>query len=124
MKLTDWANGHNHKYLICDNISNGKALIKKYNKKDIIFSHLSVVRICDIAKEILVNEKAKSGLSSIKFIDSVEKEVIVDNFLKEKEYSFVHPDCYCDDTTKEIVKIIDAIRSGKIKDESLLKKAK
>lgn len=124
MKLTEWAKGHNHKYLICDNIANGKALIKKYNKKDIIFSNLSVVSIFDIAKEILVNDLAKNGLCNIKFIDSVEKEVIIDNILKANDYSFVHSDSYCDETTKEIINIMDAIRSGKINDDSLFNKPK
>ena len=121
MELINWAKGHEHKYLICDNISNGKALIRKYNINDIIFSNLSVVRIFDIAKEILVNDLAKNGLNSIKFIDSNEKEIIVDNLLKEKDYLFVHSDSYCDETTKEVVNIMDAIRFGKKNDTPLKK---
>ena len=113
MNLIDFSTSHERKYLICDNISNGKALIRKYNRKDIIFSNLSVTTIFDIAKEILISKLAKDKISYLKFIDSSEKEIIVSNLLNENEYKFIHFDSYCDTTTKEIINIIDAIRSGK-----------
>ena len=120
-KLKDWAKGHIHKYLICDNPSNGRTLIRKFNRNDITFSNLSVVRIFDVAKEIVVNNHAKNQLERLKFLDNNEKEIIIDNLLKKNDYSsFIRPASYCDPTTKEVVKIMDIIRSGCLNAKSKL----
>ena len=122
MNLYDWIKTRDcrlENLLITDNVKNINAMIRRINEEGIAVSNLAVKTFVDIAKEIIFNNTAKSGI--IKRIELISSDIgafLIEDIIRSnsKRYTFVPQSSMCHRTAIEILNNINLLRENKLKD--------
>ena len=117
MKLGVWASKYENdkKYLICDNYDNVENLLKK---QTILINNLEAASLKDIALGILIKYNAKiNKLEELNIINTHVQIALLNNLIREKEYKFIPQETVCEATLREILDLINVIRSAHVIDK-------
>ena len=117
MKLGIWASKYENdkKYLICDNYDNVENLLKK---QTILINNLEATSLKDIALGILIKYNAKiNKLEELNIINTHVQIALLNNLIREKEYKFIPQETVCEATLREILDLINVIRSAHVIDK-------
>jgi CRISPR/Cas system-associated exonuclease Cas4 (RecB family) len=120
MTLQAWCEEHKleYKVILTDSISNVNSL-KRQVSRHCIVANLRGCRMVDIAREIIIQHEAEEGhLVKVTEADNKTAALLVLQLLNNDDtgrYSFVPKECICMETAEEISRVIQVVRSGKIK---------
>ena len=114
MRLDIWTDKYKHdkKYLICDNYENVNNLIRKQNT---YINNLESIDLKTLAKNVLIKHNAKiNKIEEINIINTNVQTVLLNNLIKNNKYSFIPKESICEATLREILSVINVIRSAHI----------
>ena len=114
MKIDIWTNKYKHekKYLICDNYDNVENLLRK---QETLVNNLEAISLNDIAKNVLVKYNAKiNKIEELNIINIHVQISLLNNLIREKKYQFIPIESLCEATLREILSLINVIRSANV----------
>ena len=120
MQFEAWIeNTKGKKIVLTDHIRNGQSLLRKFNigqEKDCC--QVSFMTIQQVAKELLFAWNAFEETTEAETVLEPESCVyVLDEIIRDGSYYFVPSDCFCIQTTEEILKSLNQIRMNESKQE-------
>ncbi|WP_295359154.1 hypothetical protein [uncultured Succiniclasticum sp.] len=118
MNLQEWISKkerQSEKLVITDNVQNINVLIRKINAAGTPVCNLSVKRIVDIAREILITNASNSG--ELRQVETISNEIgafLIQSIIEKdpQNYSFVPKESMCYQTAYEILDNVNLIRDN------------
>lgn len=122
MNLQEWISKkerQSEKLVITDNVQNINVLIRKINASGTPVCNLSVKRIVDIAKDILITNASNSG--ELRQVETISNEIgafLIQSIIEKDPqiYSFVPKESICYRTAYEILDNVNLIRENFLTD--------
>ena len=121
MKLHEWCenNKFGKKILLADNVKNVNRLKRITNSGGCPVTNLEGLRMVDLARRIIIESNAQDGkLQKVEEADPDFCVLLMYKLLKDEEmekYSFIPKECICMETAKELLRVVNILRSGKKK---------
>ena len=120
MEIRQWMNDKKgtEKTIITDNVKNMNALFRQICKEDMELFHINVVKITDLAREIIIRDFASQGKIIRVEMESRDTCIfLVDELLRKKGQDFFIPqESMCEETAREVFDTMNQIRMGAVTD--------
>lgn len=122
MNLQEWISKQerqSEKLVITDNVQNINILIRNINATGMPVCNLSVKRIADIAREILIADASSKG--ELRQFETVSDDIgafLIQSIIEKdpQNYSFVPKSCMCYRTAREILDNVNLLRNNCLTD--------